>query len=108
MRPSARSASSSWSASARGPATNHPRCLVLGPPGAGSCLRPPHGGSVENGVGADDTLRHPLHPVSVDCSLMPLLDSGDALFAGSSAEFAAMAPASRLTEHLVAAFIARW
>lgn len=39
---------------------------------------------------------------------MPLIDSGSALFAGSSREFAEMAPASRLTTHLVAAFNARW
>ena len=36
------------------------------------------------------------------------MDSGAALFAGSSGEFAVMAPASRLTEHLVGAFRARW
>jgi DUF2075 family protein len=39
---------------------------------------------------------------------MPLLDSGSALFAGTSAEFAEMAPASRLTQHLVDAFNSRW
>ncbi|MEP7027125.1 MAG: DUF2075 domain-containing protein [Candidatus Eisenbacteria bacterium] len=39
---------------------------------------------------------------------MPLIDSGSALFAGSSREFAEMAPASRLTAHLVEAFRARW
>ncbi len=39
---------------------------------------------------------------------MPLVDSGAALFAGSSAEFAEMAPASRLTAHLTEAFNARW
>jgi hypothetical protein len=39
---------------------------------------------------------------------MPLIDSGAALFAGSSREFAEMAPASRLTAHLTDAFRARW
>jgi hypothetical protein len=39
---------------------------------------------------------------------MPLIDSGAALFAGSSVEFAEMAPASRLTAHLTTAFRSRW
>ena len=39
---------------------------------------------------------------------MPLIDSGSALFAGRAEEFAEMAPASRLTAHLAAAFRARW
>ena len=39
---------------------------------------------------------------------MPLIDSGSALFAGTSREFAEMAPASRLTTHLIDAFNARW
>src|SRR6266568_4571259 len=39
---------------------------------------------------------------------MPLLDSGSALFAGSSREFVAMAPASSLTRHLEESFRARW
>ncbi len=39
---------------------------------------------------------------------MPLIDSGAALFAGSSREFVDMAPSSRLTAHLAEAFRARW
>jgi hypothetical protein len=39
---------------------------------------------------------------------LPLQSSGSALFAGSFAEFADLAPASRLTAHLVAEFNRRW
>lgn len=39
---------------------------------------------------------------------MPLIDSGAALFAGSSQEFIELAPASRLTAHLTDAFRSRW
>jgi len=39
---------------------------------------------------------------------LPLIDSGAALFAGSSREFVEMAPASRLTAHLTEAFRSRW
>jgi DUF2075 family protein len=39
---------------------------------------------------------------------MSLIDSGAALFAGSSAEFTDMAPSSRLTAHITDAFNARW
>ena len=39
---------------------------------------------------------------------MPLIDTGAALFAGSSREFADWAPASKLTTHLTQAFRSRW
>src|SRR2546427_7478253 len=39
---------------------------------------------------------------------MPLANSGQALFAGSAEEFVDMAPASRLTAHLVSEFNRRW
>lgn len=39
---------------------------------------------------------------------VPLIDTGAALFAGTSREFAEWAPASRLTAYLTAAFRSRW